>query len=150
MNNRVVTEHAEEPLDHRIEARAESNVFVWRWPIFAAAVLFSAVLGSLDSFTAPAYVVFFAGGLTVCAVAWFRPPRRIPPPPGISRRGFAVWFVICAAFTVQELVNFFIDAGLKPEHPSLSILVAPMLEIPLLKAIAVFIWLGIGIEMVRR
>lgn len=120
----------------------------WGWPIFALVVIYALVGANFGSFTLGSNIIVFASATVFLGVAVFRRPEPLPSGPRITRRGTLTWTVVLGTFTALELVNFFL--GSTSSHPTLSILMAPILQNYWARAAALFIWLGFGVELVRR
>lgn len=120
----------------------------WRMPLVALGTVFSWVLGGIAPFTASSTVaVLLVGALALLAAFAFPPPRLALGKP-VTAGSVAWWFGILGAFTAVELVNLFM--GSTHSHPTLSVLMAPLLLHHLPKSVAVAIWLRVGWTLVRR
>jgi len=120
-----------------------------RLPAWAAAVLFSAIAGRFAPQSAPAEFAVLGAGLAVCAWALRRPPdRRRPAPDRIDGHGTLPWLGLLLVFLVWELFAFF--RGSTPAHPTLSILLGPLLADPLSRGAGYLLWLAGGVWIARR
>jgi hypothetical protein len=120
----------------------------WRWPLRALGIVYAWIAGGFASFTWESNVAVFAPGALFLLIAFLRPPPRLPPGRPVTRRAVLVWVVVLGAFTVMELLNLFL--GSTHAHPTLSILMAPVLENHFAKFAAVLVWLRVGAELLRR
>ena len=123
-----------------------SGVLSWAWAVLA--VVYAWVVAGFAPFSLASSVAVFVTGAVVLVVAFgFTPPRVATAKP-LTKAGVGAWAAILGAFSLQEVLNF--TLGSTRAHPTLSILVAPLLEDHLVKAVAVLIWLGVGWVLVRR
>ena len=73
---------------------------------------------------------------------------RIPAPPRPSWAGIGAWAVPILGFSALEIVND--RLGSTYQHPTLSVLMDPVLDSPVNRTAAVAVWLLGGWELVRR
>lgn len=118
------------------------------WPAVAIGVVFSWIVGWFPSFTWASNIAVFATGAVVLFIAFVRPPKRHPRGRPVTKVAVAWWVLALAAFTVVEMTNLFL--GSTHPHPTLSVLMAPILQDHLAKSIAVFIWLRVGWTLLHR
>jgi hypothetical protein len=89
-------------------------------------------------------------GLLVLPFAWASRPQASFTP-AVRRAAFA-WAVVVVAACVWELVNF-IWGRVAPEqssdHPSISDLLDPALDVVIWRGLFLVVWLGIGLLLVR-
>ena len=79
-------------------------------------------------FTRNALLIVLAPGLILGAIAYGRPPERIPPPDRMDVAGFSYWAVCVVALFEWEAFAFRDNALWW--HPSLTELIDPMLGAP--------------------
>jgi len=109
---------------------------------------YSLIGGSLRRLTAPAELATLVPG---AALLWYalRPTtRRFNTPAQLDRRGVVPWAVVLALFGVWEL--YAAARGSTPAHPTLSILMGPLIDPPFARAAGYAVWLGLGVWVVRR
>ena len=104
--------------------------------------------GSLRRLTAPAEVATLLPG---AGLVWYaqRPATpRFPAPDHLDRRGTLVWGTVAVAFGIWELYAAL--RGSTPAHPTVSILMGPLLDPPFARAAGYAVWLAAGVWVVRR
>jgi hypothetical protein len=116
--------------------------------VLAALVAYSWIAAGTVPFTRNALLIVLAPGIVLAAIAYGRPPERIPPPERIDVAGFSYWAVCIIALFEWE-ASAFRDNALW-WHPSLTDLIDPMLGARPVKAVAILIWLLCGWALVRR
>lgn len=116
--------------------------------IAAGLASYAWVLGGLAPFTAKSLVGVLIPGAVLGAIAWGRPPARIPAPERLDLRGASYWLIAVAALFEWE-ASAFKDNSL-PWHPSLTDLINPLLDPHLIKSAAIVVWLLVGWALVRR
>lgn len=109
---------------------------------------YALVGGSLRRLTAPAEAATLLPG---AALVWYalRPTTpRFPAPGRIDRRGVLAWGAVAVVFGVWELYAAL--RGSTPAHPTLSILMGPLIDPPFARAAGYALWLAGGVWVVRR
>jgi hypothetical protein len=104
--------------------------------------------GSLRRLTAPAELATLLPG---AALVWYaqRPETpRFPAPARIDRAGAVAWGTVAVAFGIWELYAAL--RGSTPAHPTLSILMGPLIDPPFARAAGYAVWLAAGVWVVRR
>jgi hypothetical protein len=99
-------------------------------------------------FTWKALLIVLVPGAVVGAIAYGRPPKRIPPPDSLDATGFSYWAIAVAALFEWEASGF--RAGSPWWHPSLTGLIDPALGARPVKAAGIMLWLLAGWALVRR
>ncbi len=134
----------EQPSQYAAEA-----VRPWSRPVFLVPVfgLLSLVGGLFPSFSLQAnlYVLVIGGTMT-----WLGLSGRLPRRP-VGRRlgvGAAWWLVPALLLALVELVSAIYDST--PAHPTISVLMDPILDVYLARVLAYFLWLGAFWTLVRR
>ncbi len=87
-------------------------------------------------------------GAVLGAIAWGRPPERIPPPEDLDMAGMSYWMICLAAFFEWEASAWRDNSW--PWHPSFTNLIDPVLAPHLIKSAAILVWLLAGWALVRR
>lgn len=106
------------------------------------------VLGGLPPFTMRSLVGVLIPGAVLGAIAYGRPPERIPPPERMDITGASYWLIAVAALFEWEASAF--KDNSQPWHPALTTLVNSLIAPHPLKSAAVVIWLMVGWGLVRR
>jgi hypothetical protein len=104
--------------------------------------------GSTAPFSTIALVCVLIPGVLLAAIAYWRPPERIPPPDRLDITGVSYW-AICVAGLFEWEASAFKDNSL-PWHPSLTILIEPLLDPHAVKSAAFLLWMLVGWALVRR
>jgi hypothetical protein len=99
-------------------------------------------------FSRGALVAVLVPGAVLGAIAWGRPPKRIPPPDELDMTGMSYWMICLVAFFEWEASAWRDNSW--PWHPSFTNLVDPMLAPHLIKSAAILVWLAVGWALVRR
>lgn len=131
-------------LPHRAAAVSRPNAAV----LAVGGVLWALVAGGFRRLTIPAELGTFLPGLFITARALRRDCRRLPAPDHLDGRGTAAWAAVLVLFGIWEL---YADLrGSTPDHPTLSILMGPLLADPLHRTVGYILWLALGVWVVRR
>jgi hypothetical protein len=104
--------------------------------------------GSAEPFTTTSLVGVIIPGAVLGAIAYGRPPERIPPPEQLDIVGMSYWMIVIGALFEWE-ASAFRDNSL-PWHPSLTNLVDPLLAPHVTKSLAILLWLLAGWGLVKR
>ncbi|MGI8870357.1 MAG: hypothetical protein ACR2F6_16295 [Mycobacteriales bacterium] len=119
-----------------------------RGGVLTVAIGFGLIGGFTRSFTSAPYMLL-GGALVAVVIAMVgNRERRLPRPPAPARRGYVVWGLIVAFFSSAEIGNVVLGSG--RDHPSLSVLMDPVINSYPGRATALFVWVWAGIELVRR
>jgi hypothetical protein len=116
--------------------------------VLVGAVAYAAVAGGFRRLTAPAELATFAAGSLVCWLALRKECRRFPAPDHVDGKGALAWGAVLVVFGIWELYADF--RGSTPAHPTLSILMGPVIAPPENRAIGYLAWLAGGVWLVRR
>ncbi|MEY9861746.1 hypothetical protein ABH935_007389 [Catenulispora sp. GAS73] len=109
---------------------------------------YSLIAGSFARLTVPAEIATLLPG---AALVWYalRPTTaRFPPPAPFTRRDTVAWAAVGVAFGIWEL--YAAARGSTHAHPTLSILMRPLIDPPPARAGGYVVWLLTGVWMVRR
>jgi hypothetical protein len=122
-------------------------------PLFAAAIgtglaVYAWVDGSAVPFSRGAFLGVLIPGAVLGAIAYGRPPERIPPPQELDAMGMSYWLICLAAFFEWE-ASAWRDSSW-PWHPSFTNLIDPLLGPHLVKSVAILVWIMVGWALVRR
>jgi hypothetical protein len=99
-------------------------------------------------FSTRALVSVLVPGAILGAIAYGRPPERIPAPDSVDVTGFSYWLIALALLFEWEASAF--RAGAPWWHPTLSDVINPLLVPHPVRSIAFVIWLAAGWGLVRR
>lgn len=124
---------------------------VERWPraaVLVAAATYAVVMGQLHSFTWESTLGLTLAGAVALWVGLDRDRPRLPAAPRPSWVGIGAWAVPILGFSALEIVNDLL--GSTYQHPTLSVLMDPVLENPVYRTAAVALWLLTGWELLRR
>lgn len=87
-------------------------------------------------------------GAVMGAIAYGKPPERIPPPESIDLTGFSYWIICLAALFEWEASAF--RGGSTWSHPALTDLINPVIAPHPIKSAAIVVWLLAGWGLVKR
>jgi hypothetical protein len=132
----------------RLRLPALSARQVRRSLVGAAVLGYSWWAGTTVPFTRNALLIVLVPGAVLGAIAYGRPPQRIPPPDDLDLAGSFYWVIAIAALFEWEASAFrdFTNTW----HPPLSDLINPLLDVHPVKAAAILAWLLAGWGLVRR
>jgi hypothetical protein len=114
----------------------------------AGVFAYAAVAGGFRRLTVPAELGTFLPGAFITYLAMRRGCRRFRAPEHLDGRGTAAWGAVLVVFGIWELYADF--RGSTPDHPTLSILMGPILADPLHRGVGYVLWLATGVWLVRR
>lgn len=122
-------------------------------PVLAVVVctglaVYAWVDGSAVPFSRGALLGVVIPGAVLGAVAYGRPPERIPPPERLDLTGASYWLICLTAFFEWE-ASAWRDSSW-PWHPSFTNLVDPLLAPHPIKSVAILAWIMAGWALVRR
>lgn len=106
------------------------------------------VAGGLAPFTVRSLISVLLPGAVLGAIAYGRPPERIPPPQSLDVTGFSYWAIGVAALLEWEASSFI--GGSAWQHPSLTQLIDPLITAHPARSGAMLAWLLGGWALVRR
>jgi hypothetical protein len=99
-------------------------------------------------FTTRALVGVLIPGAVLGAIAYGRPPQRIPPPRGLDAIGFSYWVIAVVALFEWEASAY--GDNSRYWHPSLTNLINPLLQPHVMKSAAILVWMLAGWGLVKR
>jgi hypothetical protein len=109
---------------------------------------YSWAAGALAPFTTRSLLSVLLPGAVLGAIAYGRPPERVPAPATMDVAGFSYWLIGVAALLEWEASAFI--SGSHWWHPSLTELITPLIAPHPLKSAAICVWLLGGWALVRR
>lgn len=133
--------HTQHPAPH---LRRTPNVAA----VAATGVGYALIAGSFRRLTVPAELSTFLAGSFLTWLALRKDCQRQPAPDHIDGKGALPWAALLVVFGVWELYADF--RGSTPDHPTLSILMGPLLEEPVNRAVGYLVWLAVGGWLIRR
>lgn len=116
--------------------------------IIAGLAVYAWVDAAAAPFSRGALVGVLIPGAALGAIAWGRPPERIPPPDELDMIGMSYWIITLAAFFEWEASAWRDNSW--PWHPSFTVLIGPLLAPHLIKSVAILVWILAGWALVRR
>jgi hypothetical protein len=132
-----------------IEPRLPLGARPARNAVIAAGLLgYAWFLGGAAPFSMKALLGVLLPGAVLGAIAYGRPPERIPPPQSIDVAGFSYWIISLALLFEWEASA--VRDNSPPWHPSLTDLINPLIGPHAVKSAAVMIWLLAGWALVKR
>ncbi len=114
----------------------------------AGLAVYAWVAAAAAPFSRGALVAVLVPGAVLGAIAWGRPPKRIPPPDELDLTGISYWMICLAAFFEWEASAWKDNSW--PWHPSFTNLIDPLLAPHMIKSVAILVWLLAGWALVRR
>lgn len=104
--------------------------------------------GGQAPFSNKALLSVLLPGAVLGAIAYGRPPERVPAPDSIDLTGFSYW-IICLAILFEWEASAFRE-GSPWWHPALTDLVNPLIQPHPIKSAAIVVWLLAGWGLVKR
>jgi hypothetical protein len=116
----------------------------------ATTAVYAALASTTGVNTVGAAVAIAIPGMAVAVVALLRPSRAVAAGPGL-RRGAAIWAVVALTALLWEAGAYFGELTVgQHEHPTLSVLLAPLLNDQVIRFAAWSLWLYAGWRLIRR
>ena len=109
---------------------------------------YALIAGSLRRLTIPADLATLLPGAGIVWYALRPATARFPAPARFTRRDAAAWIVVAAVFGIWEAYAAL--RGSTHAHPTLSILLGPLIDPPPIRAAGYVVWLLSGVWVVRR
>lgn len=119
------------------------------WTVATLALLFGAVVGSLQPAGVPERIALAVPGLVAALLVTLRGRADRPRPIG---RWWAAWPALLILAALIELSSFLQQPDPQTgsyRHPTLSTLIEPLLDAPVVRAGALMVWLAAGWWLVR-
>ncbi|SRR5216683_1340313 len=114
----------------------------------AALASCSWIAGAAAPFSLTALVSVLVPGVVLGAIACRWPPERIPAPARLDITGVSYWAICLIALFEWEAASY--QSGSRPWHPTLSLVVGPVLQPHAVRSAAFLGWLLLGWGLVRR
>jgi hypothetical protein len=116
----------------------------------AGTVAYAALAATTRVNTVPAVVAVAVPGATVAALTLRRPERLVAASP-LLRRTTMLWAVVALTGLLWEAGTYFGELTVgQYEHPTLSVLLEPSLQHPVVRFAAWSLWLMAGWRLARR
>jgi hypothetical protein len=116
--------------------------------VAAVLVAYAWIDATAAPFTTRSLVGVLIPGAVLGAIAYRRPPQRIPPPEQLDVMGFSYWVIAVVALFEWEASAFRDNS--RYWHPSLTNLINPVLEPHVMKSAAILVWIMAGWGLVKR
>lgn len=115
-----------------------------------ATAAYAAVASTTGVNTVGAAVAVAVPGTTVAVLALRRPSRQVTSEP-VLRRGAAIWVGVALTGLLWEAGAYLGELTIgQYEHPTLSVLLAPLLHDQVVRFAAWSLWLYAGWRLIRR
>lgn len=111
-------------------------------------VAYAWVASASAPFSTRALISVLVPGAILGAIAYGRPPERVPPPESLDVGGFSYWIVALALLFEWEASAF--RAGAPWWHPTLTDLINPLLTPHPVRMAAFVVWIAAGWGLVKR
>jgi len=114
---------------------------------------YATVVGWFSRFSLPASIAVLVPGTAAVAVAWRGSPRGDLDRGRVDPFGAAVWASVFVALALWELAALLLQPSLTTDsfaHPTISVLMDPVLASHLSRSVAISLWLASGWFLLRR
>lgn len=126
----------------------------WRSPLLVlGGVVYAVLVAAFIRYSLPATLAVWAPAAAGVAVAWRRPVAGGPDPAPVPAAGALAWAVVFVALALWELAALLLQPSLTTDswaHPTISVLLDPILATHLGRAVVLSLWLGSGWWLLRR
>jgi hypothetical protein len=138
----------------RAEVPAPGRPVPWRSPMaLLGGLVYAVVVAGFARYSLPATLAVWAPAAAGVAVAWRRPAGDGPDPAPVHAGGAAVWAVVFVALALWELAALLLQPSLTTTswaHPTISVLLDPILATHLGRTVVLSLWLASGWWLLRR
>ncbi|HEX6675283.1 MAG TPA: hypothetical protein VF486_09685 [Actinomycetes bacterium] len=134
------------PADHGRVSRVLGSLRPSR-AVVIGGLLYAALVATFARYSWPATVAVEAPAVTAVALVWRRPLAGQPAPRRLDRAGAAAWGAVLVALGLWELSALLLQPSLTTdsyEHPTLSVLMDPLLAGHLGRSVFLWLWLTSG------
>jgi hypothetical protein len=134
------------PADHGRVSRVLGSLRPSR-AVVIGGLLYAALVATFARYSWPATVAVEAPAVAAVAVVWRRPLGDRPDPPRVSRVGAAAWGSVLVALGLWELSALLLQPSLTTDsyaHPTISVLLDPLLAGRLGRSVFLWLWLTSG------
>jgi hypothetical protein len=126
----------------------------WRSPmVLLGGVVYAVLVAGFVRYSLPATLAVWAPATAGVAVAWRRPASGGPDPAPVPAAGAAAWALVFVAPALWELAALLLQPSLTTDswaHPTISVLLDPILATHLGRAVVLSLWLASGWWLLRR
>jgi hypothetical protein len=126
----------------------------WRSPmVLLGGVLYVVLVAGFARYSLPATLAVWTPAAAGVAVAWRRPTSDGPDPAPVPAAGAAVWAAVFVALALWELAALLLQPSLTTDswaHPTISVLLDPILATHLGRTVVLSLWLASGWWLLRR
>jgi hypothetical protein len=126
----------------------------WRSPlVLLGGVVYVVLVAGFARYSLPATLAVWAPAAAGVVVAWRRPTSDGPDPAPVPAAGAAVWAVVFVALALWELAALLLQPSLTTDswaHPTISVLLDPILATHLGRTVVLSLWLASGWWLLRR
>jgi hypothetical protein len=133
---------------------SRGRAVLWRSPLVVlAGVVYAVLVAGLVRYSLPATLAIWAPATAGVAVAWRRPATDGLDPASAPPAGAVAWAVVFVALALWELAALLLQPSLTTDswaHPTISVLLDPILATHLGRSVVLSLWLGSGWWLLRR
>ena len=126
----------------------------WRSPlVLLAGLVYVVLVAGFARYSMPATLAVWAPAAAGVAVGWRRPTSDGPDPAPVPAAGAAVWAAVFVALALWELAALLLQPSLTTDswaHPTISVLLDPILATHPGRAVVLSLWLASGWWLLRR
>ena len=126
----------------------------WRSPlVLLAGMVYVVLVAGFARYSMPATLAVWAPAAAGVAVGWRRPTSDGPDPAPVPAAGAAVWAAVFVALGLWELAALLLQPSLTTDswaHPTISVLLDPILATHPGRAVVLSLWLASGWWLLRR
>jgi hypothetical protein len=133
---------------------AAGRAVPWGSPmVLLAGVVYAVLVAGFVRYSLPATLAVWAPAAAGVTLAWRRPETDRPDPAPVPAAGAAAWAVVFVALALWELAALLLQPSLTTNswaHPTISVLLDPVLATHLGRAVVLSLWLASGWWLLRR
>jgi hypothetical protein len=133
---------------------ARGRAVQWRSPLLVlGGVVYAVLVAAVIRYSLPATLAVWAPAAAGVAVAWRRPVTGGSDPAPVPAAGAVAWAVVFVALALWELAALLLQPSLTTDswaHPTISVLLDPILATHLGRAVVLSLWLLSGWWLLRR
>jgi len=133
---------------------ARGRAVQWRSPLLVlGGVVYAVLVAAFIRYSLPATLAVWAPAAAGVAVAWRRPVTGGSDPAPVPAAGAVAWAVVFVALALWELAALLLQPSLTTDswaHPTISVLLDPILATHLGRAVVLSLWLLSGWWLLRR
>jgi hypothetical protein len=126
----------------------------WRSPLVAfGGVVYAVLVAGFARYSLPATIAIWAPAVAGVAIVWRRPVAEPTDPTPIPAAGAVAWAGVFVVLALWELAALLLQPSLTTTswaHPTISVLLDPILASHLGRSIVLGLWLSTGWWLLRR